>query len=158
MNIVSASVDHHKLNRGLHLWEEVSNVKGLYLYDLRFKKPVSDRNTQDVLSAASMHSMEHFLAFYLRQVESPEKTLSLFPYGCQTGFGCLSFLKPDDFKRQLISAIKVSLQQKEIPFSSTKLCGNIYLNDIDKAKLDLREFMELIESQPESELFNTPRV
>lgn len=156
MNLVSASVDHNKLNIGLHKWEEVSSVPGLFLYDLRFKKPIIDIEHQDVLRADSMHTIEHFLAFYLRKISAPEKTLSFFPYGCQTGFGCLSFLAPQDFKQVLIDTIEHVLMQEEVPFSSTKLCGNMFLNNMAQAKIDLREYLEVIKNQPEKEMYNTP--
>lgn len=158
MNLVSASVDHHKLNVGLHKWEEVQTVPGLYLYDLRFKKPIINKEQQDVLSADSMHTIEHFLAFYLRKISAPEKTLSFFPYGCQTGFGCLSFLPPNEFKQALIKTIEFVLEQDEVPFSSTKLCGNMFLNNKDQAHKDLKSYLEIVKNQSEEEMFNTPFV
>lgn len=102
MNVVSAQVDHFKLKSGIHLQEvrEIAGVR-LYFYDLRVIEPEKVNNCRyDNLSPRTSHTIEHLLAHNLRQVcEDTEgrdagEIVSVFPYGCLTGFGVISTIPP----------------------------------------------------------------
>ena len=113
MNVASAQVDHYKLEVGLYLQEvqEVGNIL-LYVYDLRLIKP-NDCNINGYagLRPTVIHSIEHLLAWNLRKVavddgKSALDIISVYPYGCATGFGCISTLSEEEFAPILKKLLK----------------------------------------------------
>ncbi len=171
MQVNSASIDHSRLMPGLHLTNKlIIGDAAVYEYDLRFIRPVSHYPAK-ILDDSSIHTMEHLLAYYLRVVskavssQNPQETiLSVYPYGCKTGFGCLSLFKPSIFADVLVLALEAANLAKEIPFNSTYLCGNAFLNDLEQAKKDLAAFQTVLLDQlhledPEGDsIVNVPRI
>ena len=77
--ITSFTVDHTLLYPGIY----VSRIDGdITTYDLRMRKP----NTGDLVDNASLHSLEHMLATFMRNSELKEDVIYVGPMGCQTGF------------------------------------------------------------------------
>ncbi|MED9821794.1 MAG: S-ribosylhomocysteine lyase [Christensenellales bacterium] len=77
--IASFSVNHDKLLPGLY----VSRVDGdVTTYDMRCRRP----NTDDLLSNAALHSLEHMFATYIRNGSLRDQIVYFGPMGCQTGF------------------------------------------------------------------------
>ena len=77
--IQSFSINHDKLLPGLY----VSRVDGdVTTYDMRHRRP----NTGDLLDNATLHSLEHLFATYIRNSELGPDILYFGPMGCQTGF------------------------------------------------------------------------
>ena len=77
--IASFSVNHDKLLPGLY----VSRVDGdVTTYDMRCRRP----NTDDLLSNAALHSLEHMFAPYIRNGSLRDQIVYFGPMGCQTGF------------------------------------------------------------------------
>lgn len=77
--IASFSVNHDKLLPGLY----VSRVDGdVTTYDMRCRRP----NTDDLLSNAALHSLEHMFATYIRNGNLSDQIVYFGPMGCQTGF------------------------------------------------------------------------
>lgn len=173
MLVNSASIDHHKLNVGLHLVNDIVMIphnNHVYEYDLRFIKPLQEPDVKRLLDVNAIHTIEHFLAYYLRKAHekmfpngNPQVgILSLHPYGCRTGFGCLSTVPPSKFITLLYNAIQSSLNNiHTIPFCDTKLCGNCFSNDTEKARQYLEQFHHdlLVQfSNGMDEYLNPPRV
>lgn len=152
MNVASAQVDHYKLEVGLYLQEvqEVGNIL-LYVYDLRMVKP-NDCNIDgyDGMRSPVVHSIEHLLAWNLRKVavdagKSASDIISVYPYGCTTGMGCISLLSKEEFAPILKKAIEVSLDATEIPFADPQLCGNYHYQDLRGAKHKLKRYYDDLE-------------
>lgn len=155
MNVVSAQVDHFKLKSGIHLQEvrEIAGVR-LYFYDLRVIEPEKVNNCRyDHLSPRTSHTIEHLLAHNLRQVcEDTEgrdagEIVSVFPYGCLTGFGVISTIPPTFFKQIAWWALNRSALTERVPFSEPQLCGNYAFHNLRDAKRVLNEFITIIKDQ-----------
>ena len=77
--IESLKVDHRVLDPGIY----VSRTDGdVTTYDLRTRKP----NTGDLVDNATIHSLEHMFATFIRNSEISEDVIYFGPMGCQTGF------------------------------------------------------------------------
>ena len=77
--IESFKIDHNKLKEGIY----VSRIDGdIVTYDLRTRKP----NMGDYMDNATMHSVEHMIATYIRSSSLSEDIIYFGPMGCQTGF------------------------------------------------------------------------
>ncbi len=77
--IESFKIDHNKLKEGIY----VSRIDGdIVTYDLRTRKP----NMGDYMDNATMHSVEHMIATYIRSSELASDIIYFGPMGCQTGF------------------------------------------------------------------------
>lgn len=162
MKVKSAQIDHTKLGVGLHLVETLDG--GISVYDLRMVKPVqNNRDALYVLFADEIHTMEHLLAFYLREVAEscgfkPEDILTVYPYGCQTGFGCLAKVPAKAFKHLLSKALCECLNTDSIPFCDSKLCGNVFLNDFIGAKRRIKDFLITLDHQTYESILEVPLV
>ena len=77
--IKSFTINHNVLVPGFYISREDGDV---ITYDLRTRKP----NAGDYMDNASMHSLEHMFATYIRNSEMGEDVVYFGPMGCQTGF------------------------------------------------------------------------
>ena len=120
--IASFTVDHTTLTPGIY----VSRVDGdVTTYDLRTRTP----NTEGLMDNATMHSLEHMLATFLRNGSIAADVLYFGPMGCQTGFYLL--VRNAD-NGAVLSAVKEALRATlsyggEMFGASPVECGN-YLN------------------------------
>lgn len=164
MQIASSNIDHTKLGLGLHL-VEIIPVKeiSVFSYDLRMVRPVLEIADEfKMLQPEVVHTIEHLLSYYLRNRDSQQdlfkQILAVFPRGCQTAFGCLSTLPPADFKVELLLAIRAAVTQDAIPFSSTQRCGNVFLNNLQGAKIVLKQFYSIVQGQSIEDIINVPYI
>ncbi len=172
------NLDHTKLGVGVHL-VKCHRLGGvvLYEYDLRMCRPVNGETVMSgggVLHSAVIHTIEHLLAFWLRRDltgrsqrddESVAKDIvSVYPYGCKTGFGVLSLLVPKVFFNRVgrtLVYITKNADTLEVPFSSEATCGNIFLNDLVGAVRVLDGFLDALRVQRDTDmdsLENPPRL
>ena len=77
--IKSFTINHNVLVPGFYISREDGDV---ITYDLRTRKP----NAGNYMDNASMHSLEHMFATYIRNSEMGEDVAYFGPMGCQTGF------------------------------------------------------------------------
>ena len=122
--IESFKIDHNKLTPGIY----VSRTDGdIVTYDLRTRKP----NCGDYMDNATMHSVEHMIATYIRSSSIADDIIYFGPMGCQTGFyllvrnadndTVLAVLKDYISKNQNITNINFTIythQQHQISFTS----------------------------------------
>ena len=147
--IASFQVDHNKLRPGLYLSRQDGNV---ITYDLRFKTP----NTDDLLSNAEMHSVEHIIATLLRNSAQKDAVIYFGPMGCQTGFYFL-FDGNQLTHAQAIDLLKGVFEQGaafegEMPGKSAVECGNYRNLDVALAKMQCAYYADVIRSWPEGNL------
>ena len=78
--IKSFTINHNILTPGFY----ISRVDDgdIITYDLRTRKP----NAGDYMDNATMHSVEHMIATYIRNSEIADHVIYFGPMGCQTGF------------------------------------------------------------------------
>lgn len=127
--IASFEIDHDVLVPGLY----TSRVDGdIVTYDLRFVRP----NTPPFLPTATMHTIEHLFATYVRNSRFTEKVVYFGPMGCRTGFYFLvREMSPEDAVELTKETLAfVADYEGEIPGNTAAECGNYLEHDLPSAK------------------------
>ncbi len=137
--IESFKIDHNKLKEGIY----VSRIDGdIVTYDLRTRKP----NMGDYMDNATMHSVEHMIATYIRSSSLASDIIYFGPMGCQTGF----YLLVRNAKNEKVLAVlketleKVINHEGEVFGASQIECGNYKNLDIALAKEECRKYLEIL--------------
>ena len=106
-------------------------------FDLRFVQP-----NKEFLSDKGMHTLEHFLAGFMR--EKLDDVIDISPMGCKTGFYLTSFGDID--VKDIIEALEYSLykvlEQEEIPAANELQCGSAKLHSLELAKSHAKQVLE----------------
>ena len=137
--IASFNADHTKIMSGIY----ISRVDGdITTYDLRTRKP----NTDELMSNAAMHSVEHLFATLVRNSEIADNIIYFGPMGCQTGFyllvrGVASAKVVDVIKAVLTAIINYD---GEMPGYSDFECGNYKNLDVGIAKRECESFYKIV--------------
>ncbi len=138
--IESFKIDHNKLTPGIY----VSRTDGdIVTYDLRTRKP----NMGDYMDNATMHSVEHMIATYIRSSLIAEDIIYFGPMGCQTGFYLL--VRNGD-NEKVLSVLKETLKkvinhEGEVFGASQIECGNYKNLDIALAKKECGKYLDVLE-------------
>lgn len=146
--ITSFSVNHDTLNPGVY----ISRIDGdITTFDLRFIKP----NTPPFLDIKGMHTIEHLFATYARNGKLKDKVIYFGPMGCCTGF---YLLMRNVENSEALSYIKDIIYQclshkGEIPGNTRIECGNYLAHDMEKARISLKNYYEVIRNLDEKDLF-----
>ena len=147
--IASFTVDHTTLETGIY----VSRIDGdITTYDLRTRKP----NTDDLMDHSTMHTFEHMFATYVRNSDIADDVIYFGPMGCQTGFYLL--VRNADNNRVLEVTKKVLsdiLQHSGDVFGNSEIeCGNYRTLNLDKAKLEAKSYLDILNSKENTFLYN----
>ena len=140
--ITSFSVDHDYITPGVYISRIDGNV---ITYDLRTRIP----NTDDLMDNATMHSVEHMFATYVRASEIGDKVLYFGPMGCQTGF----YLLVRDCEKETVLQIVLDVLKKivshggEMFGASRKECGNYKNLSLSLAKEECKKYLSILESK-----------
>lgn len=138
--IASFEVDHTVLEKGMY----TSRVDGdVTTYDIRTRKP----NNEDVMDNASIHTVEHLFATFVRNSALADKIIYFGPMGCRTGF---YFLVRDMAQQDAITLTQqafkfISEFEGEIPGVSAVECGNYRDHSLQGAKKEASMFLPIIE-------------
>ncbi len=137
--IPSFTKNHDVLPTGLH---EGVVAHGVTTWDLRFKKP----NGGDFISPKSLHTVEHLLATTLRNSAQRENVIYFGPMGCRTGFYLLTVnLTYNQVLALLKESCAAALALEEIPGNKREECGNYLEHDLQSAKKDIAEYVNILE-------------
>ena len=137
--IESFKIDHNKLKEGIY----VSRIDGdIVTYDLRTRKP----NMGDFMDNATMHSVEHMIATYIRSSKLASDIIYFGPMGCQTGF---YLLVRNAENEKVLSVLKETLEkvinhEGEVFGASQIECGNYKNLDISLAKAECKKYLEIL--------------
>lgn len=98
-------------------------------FDLRLLQP-----NEDSIPTAAMHTLEHFLATFLR--EKIEGLIDISPMGCRTGFYMVVWDEhpPREIALALEYALEKVLLQEQVPAATAKECGNYRDHSLFSAK------------------------
>ena len=127
--IASFTVNHDYIVPGMY----ISRIDGdITTYDLRFRRP----NCDSFMDNATMHSIEHLFATYVRNSEIGGRVIYFGPMGCRTGF---YFLTRGMTEEQVVSLTRETLAfiaeyTGEIPGASKRECGNYLEHDLEGAR------------------------
>ena len=138
--IESFKIDHNKLKEGIYISR---TDKDITTYDLRTRRP----NKGDYMDNATMHSVEHMIATYIRSSKIGENIIYFGPMGCQTGFYLLvKGEEPQKVLCVLKETLKKVVEHKGEVFGASPIeCGNYQNLDIEKAKEECRRYLDILE-------------
>ena len=156
--IQSFSVDHTKIIPGIFT-SRVDTLKNAAVttYDIRLKKP----NREPAIDTASMHSLEHIIATFLRNDPVwKDEIIYWGPMGCLTGFYLI--LKGNRSPREIfdlvLRAFKAVEDTDEVPGATPVNCGNYLLHNLGTAKRYAAEFAGYLESNADNpDIFEYPK-
>lgn len=144
--IASFDVDHRYIVPGIYVSRKDGDVT---TYDLRTRRP----NCGDLMDNATMHSLEHMFATYVRNSAIGDRVIYFGPMGCQTGFYLLirgeNGGSPDD--QEVLEVVKDTLRktvdhQGEIFGKSEIECGNYRNLSAGLAKAEAQRFLDVLEN------------
>jgi len=145
--IASFEVDHTKLDRGMY----TSRIDGdVTTYDIRTRVP----NVEEVMDNASIHTVEHLFATFVRNSKFADEIIYFGPMGCRTGFYFLvRNVSPADAVKLTQDAFKfIADYEGEIPGVSAAECGNYRDHSLAGAKKEAERFLPVIMSWDETKL------
>lgn len=139
--IESFKIDHNKLKEGIYISRTDADI---ITYDLRTRKP----NSGVYMDNATMHSVEHMIATYIRSSQIGRSIIYFGPMGCQTGFYLLvKNEEPEKVLCVLKDTLKKVIEHKGEVFGASAVeCGNYKNLDIQKAKDECRRYLDVLES------------
>lgn len=138
--IASFEVDHTVLEKGMY----ISRVDGdVVTYDIRTRKP----NTEEVMDNASIHTVEHLFATFVRNSDFTDKIIYFGPMGCRTGFYFLvrDMSHEDAIKLTADAFAFIASFEGEVPGVSAVECGNYRDHSLSGAKKEAEMFLPVIE-------------
>ena len=98
-------------------------------FDLRFMQP-----NEEFMDIASIHTLEHLLAGYMREVM--EGIIDISPMGCRTGFYMITWkdVSVDKAIDALNYGLNKVIESVEIPAANKYQCGNYKDHSLEGAK------------------------
>lgn len=138
--IESFKVDHDVLEPGFY----ISRIDGdVYTYDLRTRKP----NNGKYMDNATMHSVEHMFATFVRNSEISDFVIYFGPMGCQTGFYLLVKEISPDKVFEIVKKVVNQILEYEGPVfgASAKECGHYENLSLESAKVEMKEYLSVLE-------------
>jgi S-ribosylhomocysteine lyase len=144
--ITSFCVDHTTLGEGMY----ISRVDGdVTTFDLRTRRP----NMGDYMDNATMHSLEHLFATYIRNSAIGDHVIYFGPMGCQTGFYLLTrSLTPERVKEEVIATLERILSHTgEIFGKSAKECGNYQNLDLKLGQTEAKRYLDVLKTNGQTD-------
>lgn len=132
--IASFTIDHLNLLPGLYLSrrDEKDGVT-VTTFDLRFTAP----NREPAMDIASLHTVEHLFATFMRNSSAADDVVYFGPMGCRTGCYLILFGEktPEDALPLVLAACDFTLGfEGDIPGAKAAECGNYLEHNLSLAK------------------------
>ena len=145
--IPSFQIDHTILEKGIYISRIDDDIT---TYDIRMRAP----NREPVMTNASMHTIEHLFATYVRNTEFGDNIIYFGPMGCRTGFYFLTRSLSDSYCIQLIKDAFAFIADfwGSIPGAAMSECGNGRDHNLLQAKEDAKQFLEIIQDWTKDDL------
>ncbi|MCC8168317.1 MAG: S-ribosylhomocysteine lyase [Clostridiales bacterium] len=140
--IKSFTINHNVLMPGFY----VSRVDGdVTTYDLRTRRP----NAGDYMDNATMHTVEHMVATYIRNSECGDRVIYFGPMGCQTGFYLLMRdMEPADVFELVKKVMRqVTEHEGEVFGASAIECGHYENLTLALAKQECAAYLLVLDAQ-----------
>ena len=135
--IPSFQIDHTILEKGIYISRIDDDIT---TYDIRMRAP----NREPVMTNASMHTIEHLFATYVRNTEFGDNIIYFGPMGCRTGFYLVLFgaHEPADVADLVLRLFEFARDfEGEIPGAKPEECGNYHDSDLAQAKWWARRYV-----------------
>ena len=137
--IASFTVNHDTLEKGMY----ISRVDGdVVTYDIRTRKP----NVEEVMDNASIHTVEHLFATFVRNSQFTDRIIYFGPMGCRTGFYFLvrDMAHEDAIKLTRDAFAFIASFEGEVPGVSAVECGNYRDHSLEGAKKEAEMYLPVI--------------
>lgn len=144
--IKSFTINHNVLTPGFYISRVDDDI---VTYDLRTRKP----NAGDYMDNATMHSLEHMFATFVRSSEIKDDVIYFGPMGCQTGF----YLVVKKVAPIKVFEVTKDVLQKTIDhdgdvFGKSAIeCGHYENLSIDAAKKEAAYYLDVLNKQTNME-------
>ncbi len=141
--IESFDVDHTTLLPGIYE-RKIQNLGEhvIITYDIRMFKP----NREPVMDTATIHTVEHLIATYLRiHSDYADDVIYFGPMGCRTGFYLVMAgdYPLDEIKQLLIDSFEFVCDfEGEVPGASEIECGNYLDINLPMSKYTARHYLD----------------
>ena len=146
--IASFSINHDKLLPGIY----VSRVDGdVTTYDLRHRRP----NTGDLIDNATLHSLEHMFATYIRNGALRDQIVYFGPMGCQTGFYLLVRNADNETVLREVKRTCARILAHEGPVfgAASAECGNYRNLSLASAKAEARRYLDELNAREQTFMY-----
>lgn len=126
-------------------------------FDIRMSEP----NRQAPIDGATLHTIEHLAATYLRNhPEWASRIVYWGPMGCRTGNYLL--VSGDYSSLDILPLITETMQfianySGEIPGATPRDCGNYSYMNIDNARLEAQRYLDEVLKNPTEQNLNYPQ-
>jgi S-ribosylhomocysteine lyase len=137
--ITSFTVDHTTLREGMY----ISRIDGdVTTFDLRTRVP----NGGDYMDNATMHTLEHLFATYIRNGEIGDAVIYFGPMGCQTGFYLLTRgLAPETVRQATVAALqRIVAHTGEVFGNSAVECGNYKTLNLKAGQNEAARYLQIL--------------
>ena len=156
--IASFTVDHIRLLRGIYVSRTDKTPSGdiLTTFDIRMTEP----NRQDPLKGATLHTIEHLAATYLRNhPQWKEQIVYWGPMGCCTGNYLI--VSGAYTSAEILPLIRETFEfiagyDGEIPGATPRDCGNYSYMDLENARIEARCYIDEVLTNPAEENLTYP--
>jgi S-ribosylhomocysteine lyase len=140
--IASFTVDHNKLTPGIYVSRRDGDIT---TFDLRTRTP----NSGAYMDNATMHSVEHMFATFVRNSAIKDDVIYFGPMGCQTGFYLLTRNVPDETVLAVTKDVLrgILAYEGEVFGASAVECGNYANLDLAAAKKECAAYLEVLENK-----------
>lgn len=144
--IKSFQIDHNILEPGFYISREDGDI---ITYDLRTRKP----NAGDYMDNATMHSLEHMFATFVRNSDIADKVIYFGPMGCQTGFYLLvRDCAPIEVFEKTKQVLEGILAYEGPVFGASAIeCGNYRNLDLALAHAEADTYLQVLKAQTNME-------
>lgn len=157
--IASFTVNHLTLKRGIFVSRRDTTPSGdvITTFDIRMSEP----NRQAPIDGATLHTIEHLAATYLRNhPEWASRIVYWGPMGCRTGNYLL--VSGDYSSLDILPLITETMQfianySGEIPGATPRDCGNYSYMNIDNARLEAQRYLDEVLKNPTEQNLNYPQ-
>lgn len=156
--IASFTVDHLTLLRGIYVSRTDQTESGdiLTTFDIRMTEP----NRQAPLSGATLHTIEHLAATFLRNhPQWKERIVYWGPMGCRTGNYLI--VNGAFTSAQILPLIRETFEfiagyNGDIPGATPRDCGNYSYMDLPDARKEARRYLDEVLTYPTEANLNYP--
>ena len=143
--IASFQVNHLRLMRGVFVSrKDRFGDTALTTFDLRMKEP----NREPVIDVATMHSIEHLGATFLRSHPVwAQRTVYFGPMGCRTG--CYAIFEGDLESSDVLTVVRemfewIAVFSGPVPGAAPEECGNWSDQNPDMASWEARRYLDVL--------------
>lgn len=147
--ITSFTVDHRVLDPGIYISRVDDDIT---TYDLRMRKP----NTGDLVDNATLHSLEHMFATFIRNSEIKDQVIYFGPMGCQTGNYLLIRNADNEKVLEIVKWVLESIVEYDGEmFGCSEIeCGNYRNLDVNLAKAEAKKYLDILNAKENTFVYN----